>query len=195
MPPPITLRSYLESPGVLSAAELEEALSCFQVRELRKKTFLQQAGEVCSGTAFVEQGCLRAYTMNDELRENILRFATEGSWASDLDSFYSGAPSDQYVQAVEDTRIQWIGRDDFLRLLERFPFWKEVHVTKVREAYQVMIKRMNRLRQMSAEERYRRLLEERPDLVLRVPLQQMASFLDLEPQSLSRIRARVAGGR
>lgn len=192
---PITLRSYLEAPGVLGAAELDEALSCFQLRQLRKKAFLQQAGEVCAGTAFVEQGCLRAYTMNDELRENILRFATEGWWASDLDSFYSGAPSDQYVQAVEDTRIQWIAREDFLRLLDRFPFWKEVHVTKVREAYQVMIERMNRLRQMSAEERYRRLLEERPDLVLRVPLQQLASYLDLEPQSLSRIRARVAGAR
>lgn len=195
MPTTITLRSYLKAPGVLGAAELEEALACFQVREMRKKTFLQQAGEVCMGTAFVEQGCVRAYTMNGELRENILRFATEGWWASDLDSFYSGTPSDQYLQAVEDTRIQWIGREEFLRLLERYPYWKEVHVTQVREAYRMMIERMNRLRQMSAEERYRRLLEERPDLVLRVPLQQLASYLDLEPQSLSRIRARVAGSR
>jgi len=192
---PITLRSYLEAPGVLSAMELEDALSRFQVRELRKKAFLQHAGEVCSGTAFVEQGCLRAYTMSVELRENILRFATEGWWASDLDSFYSGEASDQYLQAVEDTRIQWIGREDFLRLLERHPHWKEVHVTKVREAYRFTIERMNRLRQMSAEERYRRLLEERPDLVLRIPLQQLASYLDLEPQSLSRIRARVARAR
>jgi CRP-like cAMP-binding protein len=192
--PAITLRSYLEAPGVLSPAELEEALSFFRVRELHKKTFLQEAGEVCAGTAFVEQGCLRSYTMSGELRENILRFATEGWWASDLDSFYSGEPSDQYLQAVEDTRIQWIDRADFLTLLDRHPYWKEVHMTKVREAYKVMIERMNSLRQMSAEERYRKLLEERPDLVLRVPLQQLASYLDLEPQSLSRVRARVAAG-
>ena len=191
----VTLRSYLQAPGTLREEELEEALSRFEPRMLAKKTFAQEAGEVCKGALFIEQGCLRVFTMGADLKENILRFATEGWWVSDLDSFYQGRPSDQYVQAVEDTRMQWIERDRFLALLDRHPSWKEVHVTKVREAYKAMIDCMNGLRQMSAEERYRQLLTDRPELVLRVPLQYLASYLDMEPQSLSRIRARLAAGR
>lgn len=187
-----SLRSFLQRTGWFAPFELEELLSRFEGRTVRRKEHVLHVGELCKAVLYVEQGCFRAYTTGRDLKESVLWFATEDWWLSDLDSLFNSTPAGFDIQALEDGLVQAIPRETFLDALERYPKFKEGHLRKVRASHQAMVQRLTALRLLNADERYASLLRERPELVLRVPLQHIASYLDLEPQTLSKVRARLA---
>jgi CRP-like cAMP-binding protein len=187
----ISLHRALGSTGWFTPDELATLLSRFERRPVRRKEHVLRSGELCKAVLYVEQGCFRAYTTGRDLKESVLWFATEDWWLSDLDSLFNRTPAGFDIQALEDGMVQAIAREDFLGAMERYPAFKEGHVRKVRRSQQAMLQRLNSLRLMNADERYAALLLERPELLLRVPLQHIASYLDLEPQTLSKVRARL----
>lgn len=189
--PQIQLQHALERTGWFTLNELNDLLSRFNRRPVRRKDHVLRSGELCKAVLYVEQGCFRAYTTGRDLKESVLWFATEDWWLSDLDSLFNRTPAGFDIQALEEGSVQAIAREDFLEAIERYPAFKEGHVQKVRRSHQAMLQRLTALRLLNADERYASLLRERPDLLLRVPLQHIASYLDLEPQTLSKVRARI----
>ncbi len=188
--PPQFVDLFLGSVG-LSDEEFEIVLSHFSKEYLPKKFFFLKEGQMCSRGAYLSKGCIRYYTVDGNGGEHILHFAFEGWMIGNLESLYTGSASNFNVQALEDCELLCFSKESIDLLEAQFPRYKEWHVAKQRKAHHASIKRLSEVKTLSAEERYLDLMEKHPHIFQRVPQQYIASFLDIEPQSLSRLRKRL----
>jgi CRP-like cAMP-binding protein len=184
----IKLRQQAE----FSDAELEEFLELWEVRAVRKKEHYLREGEICKATAYVNKGCLRRYSIGENNKEIILNFALEDWWTGDLESFIHKVPSHFFVQALEDSELLLLSRENFQRACDRYPKYKAFHADKMQRSYFATLKRLSVTTSGTAEEKYLLLAKEQPQLFQRVPLHYIASYLGIEPESLSRLRRRLS---
>jgi CRP-like cAMP-binding protein len=189
------LKDYLTSTNWFADTELDDILSHFVAIGIKRKEHLLHEGEICKRVAYVEKGCFRSYTTDDSLHESITYFGFEGWWLADLHSLENQTPTVYNIQAVEDSAVYAINRNDFFDLLEQYPKFKDGHIQLVRKSYAVMMNRIQEIRFKSVEERYLDLIESQPQILQRVPQQYIAAYLGIEPQSLSRLRKRIFQNR
>jgi len=175
----------------LSEEEFETVVAHFWKEYIPRKFFYLKEGQACPKFAYITKGCACNYTTDSNGREHILHFAFEDWIVGDLESFYTGCASEINIQMLEDTELLCTSKSDFDKLEAQIPKLKEWHVMKQRKAHHASIKRLSEVKTLSAEERYKNLIEKYPHIFQRVPLQYIASFLDIEPQSLSRLRKRL----
>lgn len=185
------LTQFLSKLNIFSKEEIEELCSLIIVQEVKKNVVLIEEGQICSTCYWVLKGCLRQYILADG-REKTVAFYTEEQPVNFFTSKTSGAASGSYLSAVEDTWLLGGNREEEKLLYARFPKLQqfaqlitEKEFGKMQDGYAGFITR-------SPEERYLHLLKEKPDLLQRVPLHQIASYLGITPESLSRIRKRTA---
>ncbi len=176
----------------LDESEMELFISCFSYRKLLKKDFYLRPGQVCNAKAYVNKGCTRNFVIDEKGHERILFFAFEDWWLGDFESYYSGNPGTNYVQALEDCDLLVISKDQFEALSKQIPKLQQWLTIKMIPAATASKKRLEELKTLSPEERYVALLEKQPGIFNRVPLQYIAAYLNIEPQSLSRLRSRLA---
>ncbi len=158
-------------------------------RTAKKGEILLREGEKTNNTFFVIKGCIRTYYLIDG-EEKTTAFSTELEGVTPH-CVIDKSPSRYYVSAVEDSIITVGSSDMEEEMFERFPKF-EIMCKKVSE--ELLAKRhldLDEFKILSPEQRYLSLLEKRPDLIQRVPQHQLASFLGVTPQSLSRMRARI----
>jgi CRP-like cAMP-binding protein len=186
------LRQHIEKRVRLTSEEFGRCAAFFIPRQLRKKQFLLQEGEVCRHLAFVNSGCLREYTVDHKGEEHVLQFAIRDWWISDLTSFLSGTPSTQTIDAVQDSELLLLEREARDRLLDAVPKLERFFRLLLEANRIASQKRINDSLSASAEERYLDFLKTYPTLAEQVPLNQIASYLGITPQSLSRIRKELA---
>jgi CRP-like cAMP-binding protein len=172
--------------------EYNDLLSCFHIKQIRKKEFYFRAGETCRVRAYLNRGCMRNFVVDVQGHERILFFSFEDWWVGDFESFYTGNPGTNYVQALEDCELLIISKEDFLKIESRNTKLKQWYTFKMARSASASLKRIEELRTLSAEERYLQLLKKQPDIFQRIPLQYIAAYLNIEPQSLSRMRKRLA---
>jgi len=184
--------SKLRQQAEFTDAELERFLGWWQIAQVRKKDHYLRPGQICKATAYVNKGCLRRYVVNENDKETILNFALEDWWIGDLESFFHQKPTPYYIQALEDSELLLLPREHFLLACEAFPKYKAFHEEKMQRSYFATLKRMSVATAGSAEEKYLLLVKEQPALFQRVPLHYIASYLGIEPESLSRLRRRLA---
>lgn len=158
---------------------------------LEKKEFLLRPGQVCRQLAYVNKGCLRRFVLDDHAKEVIVNFATEDWWAGDLDSLFNRTPSVYYIQALELSQLLILDKTDFDIACERIPKFKLFHDRKMQRNHYAALKRLTVAKSGTPEERYLMLMDEQPGLFQRVPLHYIASYLGIEPESLSRLRKRL----
>jgi len=161
-------------------------------KKLRKRQYLLQAGDECRWVAFVSRGCLRQYSLDDQGKEHILMFAIEGGWITDAASYHAHEPSTSNIDALEDSELLLIDRATHEKLSVMVPQWGLFFKRELENAYKDAVIRVSELVSLSAEDRYTRFLRKYPDLFQRIPLHQIASYLGVTPQSLSRIRRELA---
>ncbi len=159
---------------------------------VKKKQHCLRAGEISRATAYVVSGCLRRYIIDERGKEIIVNFAVEDWWIGDLDSFYHQKPSIYYIQALEDSELLLLAREDYVRVCEILPKYKAFHEEKVQRNYYATLTRLSLLKSGTAEEKYLSLMHELPQLFQRIPLHYIASYLGIEPESLSRLRKRLS---
>ena len=167
--------------------------SHFRREYIPRKHFLLRPGQVCTLHSYLNKGCARTYTVDDDGGEHILFFAFEDWWMGDLESIYTGQPTQLNIQAVEDCEFLCIPHTDFLAMENRFPKLKEWHEAKMFRNHYSFVSRLVEVKSLTTEERYLNLITRFPEIFQRVPLQYIASFLDIEPPSLSRLRKRLSG--
>ncbi len=172
--------------------EFSLLLSGFRYKTLSRKEYFLRAGEYCKSKAYLNKGCSRNFVMDEEGHERILFFAFEDWWLGDFESYYSSKPGTNYVQMIEDSELFIITKENFEKLELQIPKLKQWYAYKMSRSTSASIKRMEELKTLSAEDRYLNLLEKQPHIFQRVPLQYIASYLNIEPQSLSRMRNRLA---
>lgn len=176
----------------ITGQEEETIKNFLSPKKLRKKQYLLQEGDVCKTIAFVEKGALRAYSLDETGNENIIQFALEGWTISDLYSFLTGEPATYTIDALEDSELVLISKPAHEELLKTMPAYETYTRLQITGAYLAMQKRLTSVLSLSSEERYANLTSTYPDIVQRVPQHMIASYMGLKPETLSRVRKKIA---
>ena len=159
---------------------------------VKKKEYLFRQGEIARYVGFVNRGCLRYYFTDDKANEHILYFAFEEWWVGDLNSFYMNEPSPNCLQALEECELFLFNLTSFEGARKLIPAFDEFITIKHRRAYTSTQQQSFESKASTAEEKYKKLLGSSPDVFQRVPQHYIASFLGITPESLSRIRKKIA---
>jgi CRP-like cAMP-binding protein len=186
------LYSVLSAHAGFSRDEYEFYCGFLTKRIVRKKEHYLQAGGISRATAYVNSGCLRQYVIDEHAKEIIIQFALEDWWIGDLESFHYETPSQFYIQALEESELLLLSRNDFLKVCEQLPKYKAFHDEKVQRNHFATLKRLSMAKLGTPEEKYLHLIRDHPQLFQRVPLHHIAAYLSIEPESLSRLRKRLS---
>ncbi|WP_276482800.1 Crp/Fnr family transcriptional regulator [Paraflavitalea pollutisoli] len=163
--------------------------SLLKYKKVKKKTFLLQEGEVCAFEAFILKGCVRLYFIDKEGVETILYFAVEGWWVSDLISFMDQQPSNQFIETIEDCELLLLDFRSKVTLLERVPKMEKYYRILLQRSIGVLQQRFYASVSQTAEERYLAFIEKYPQVVQRVPQHQIARYLGVSPEFLSKVKS------
>lgn len=185
------LINEIKSKISLKEEDAEKVQSYWKRADLKKNDFLFQNGEVCEHDSYVVKGSLKASYVNAKTgKEEILFFAIENWWATDLDSFTKQTKSLYTIQALEDCTLLQIHFQAFNDLLREVPAM-ERYFRIILEGYIASLqRRIISLNSFSAEERYRIFVSQYPEINQRVPQYLIASYLGITPEFLSRIRTK-----
>jgi CRP-like cAMP-binding protein len=176
----------------LTNEEEEIIKSYLTPKKLRKKQYLLQAGDICKAIAFVEKGTLRAYSTDEKGNEHIIQFALEGWTIGDMYSFMTGEPALYHIDALEDSELVLISKSAQEEILARVPKYETYTRMQLTGAYMAMQKRLTSMISLSVEERYKHFISVYPDIAQRVPQHMIASYMGLKPETLSRVRKKIA---
>ena len=184
--------SYLKEKANLTDDELNQVRIVTVNRKLRKRQYLLQEGDVCHYNCFVVKGCLRNYRVSEDGNEHILRFGVENWWVSDPESYNNGTRSKNNIDALEDSELLLIEKQDFNNLLNNIPNFKDFIYNLKAKSFVASQNRIMSNISDTAEEKYSNFIKAYPDIFNRVPLHMIASYLGLSRETLSRIRNRYA---
>lgn len=159
-----------------------------------KKQFALQHGDVCQHFDFVVRGCLRLFKVDNDGAYHILQFATENYWILDLTSFHKKIPSTLNIDALEDTVVLRIMHADLIDLYIKAPKFDRIFRVLLENHFMQQQERIGQLFSSTAEERYQSFLDNYPHLLNRISQVQIAAYLGVTPEFLSRIRSRMAKG-
>ena len=176
----------------LTPEEQEQIKNYLTPKKLRKKQYLLQEEDVCKVIAFVEKGVLRAYSVDESGKEYIIQFALEGWTISDLYSFLTSEPATYNIDALEDAELVLISKTAHEELLQKMPKYETYTRLNITGAYIAMQKRLTSIISSSLEERYASFTALYPHIVQRVPQHMIASYMGLQPETLSRIRKKIS---
>lgn len=179
----------------LTVEEQEIIKGYLTPKKLRKKQYLLQEGDICKSIAFVTKGALREYTVDEKGNEHILQFALEGWVISDLYSFLTGEPATYNIDALEDSELLLITKTAEEQIIKRVPKYETFTRMQLTGAYLAMQKRVTSFISLPIEERYLYFTKLYPDIVQRVPQHMIASYMGLTPETLSRVRKKIASGK
>ena len=181
----------LRNAGHFNDDEIVEVLGYFDKRCIKRKDFILRSGEVARFRAYINKGCFRRYTIDEHGKEVIINFAFEEWWTGDLESYQKYQPSIYFVQALEDSEVFCISEENSNRLYEEVPKFRDFEGKKRESSHFATLKRLTFYQSATQEEKYLALLQKYPQLFQRVPLHYIASYLGMEPESLSRLRKRL----
>lgn len=185
------LITYIESYIELSDHEEQLITEAYQPLHLEKREVLYEQGKVCTIEAYVLQGTLRVYNIDEKGMEHVLNFALPGWWVGDLGSFYQGTPAFTNVQALEDSELLVIHPEEKEALFRQIPALERMFREVIQKHLISFQKRFLCTVSATAEERYKHLMEQVPNLEQLVPQHQIASYLGILPESLSRLKKQM----
>lgn len=178
----------------ISLTKTEEKFisSLLEYKIIKAKDFLVKQGEVSKSSAFVLNGCLRGYTIDSEGTEHVLSFAPTDWWIADMYSLLSQKPGSLNIEAMVDTEVALISKTNQEKMYEKVPklerFFRII-IEKSLVAYQ---QRLNDNLSLTAEERYLKFCKIYPQLINEIPQKQIAAYIGVTPEFLSKLRAKQA---
>lgn len=179
---------FLASLQILNEEELQNLPDLLQEKTLKKNGFLIQPGQVASEIVFIKSGILRSYYihLNGDEITNCITFA--GELMSAYSSFISQAPTEESIQALVETELLVLGKEDLEKLYEQSSRWQNVGRLLSELQYMELEKRILSLQKQNAKQRYQQLLQNHPNYLKFIPQNHLASFLGISPRHLSRLR-------
>jgi CRP-like cAMP-binding protein len=176
----------------LNSEERQEVYTHFKERNIKRRGFILQQGDVCKHFTFVVSGCFKMYVIDLAGKEHNLQFVTENDWVSDLTSFYQEIPSNVYIEAIEPSVVLQVKHDELLSLYTKYhKFDRNFRIILERKYIQLQSRTLLNI-SVTAEERYKHFIEHHPGLTRRLPNTQIASYLGITPEFLSKIRKELA---
>ncbi|MBT9187562.1 MULTISPECIES: Crp/Fnr family transcriptional regulator [Zobellia] len=185
------LLEHIEKNAQLSKTEQEVFCSFFHPKSIERKEFLLQQGQVCKFEGFVTEGCFRVFTLDKKGNENTLYFAVKDWWLMDIDSFMNQIPSDLNIEAIEDSKILLINRQDKLALYNSLPVAEKIFRIMFQKGLVSWQRRLVRNHCLTAKERYLHFIQTYPEISSKLTDKQIAGYLGIRHEFLSKIKKSV----
>ena len=182
------LVSHFDDYVALDRKEKDELSQRVKERKIKRKQFILQENDICRHYSFIAEGCFKMYGIDKSGREHNLQFAAENDWIADLGSFHSEKPSKLYIEALEPAVIIQLEKKDLLFFYVNYPKFDRNFRVMIENKFIELQNRVLQNISSTAEERYLAFLEQYPSLSNRLPGTQIASYLGVTPEFLSKIR-------
>ena len=181
---------YIQSKISLTQEEIQLTKKYFISEEIPAQTNLLKAGKVERHIYFLDTGIVKGY-QNIDGKIVVQHLVAENDFFTSLESFMTETPSLDYYETVTDCKLLKISKPDFDFLQQKTKFWA-VFVKEVTNTHlNCKLERVKDFQILTAKERYLKFMDQYPQLALNVSIENIASFLGMEPQSLSRIRKQI----
>lgn len=184
-------KEYLQQFPHYHPSSFQKALPFLSKLELLEGQHFLEYGKICKKIAFIQKGLLRLYYLNDG-REITSCFCKENTITTAYKSLTTQTSSDIGIQAIESSELVLLPYDALLKLYKEDLFWQQVGRLVIEREYFITEDHHRFVNDLDATERYLQILNTSPDLLQRVPLNYLASYLQIVPETLSRIRRRIA---
>jgi CRP-like cAMP-binding protein len=178
--------------GAVPGAELAKAHGVFQPRRVPARSLLQSAGEPVEHVSFILRGLTRMFYVSEGGVERTKGFRAEGELVCSYAAALRDAPSQQFIEALEPCELLTAHRPAFARLCAGHPAWAAVLGAMTERLFLDEERRHRALLTEDAPTRYSAFVTERPDLAARLTQRQIAAYVGVSPEALSRIRAALA---
>lgn len=181
----VFLSSYIE----MTSEEKDDLNKITIYRSFVKKEILHREGVVLKNVAFVVKGAIRFFYITEDGEEQTVEFAFENTPIGEFNKYMNPGPASGSAEALEDTDLAGVSREHFIGFLGKYPRYYSVISQLLGGALLDLEQRDKLLRIPSSRERYERLCVLRPEVIKRVPLTYIASYLRMALGTLSRVRA------
>jgi CRP-like cAMP-binding protein len=185
------LLNYISHIEPLTDEESKAIRDITVMKTYPKGTTLLKEGEISKECYFILSGLIREFHIR-EGEEITTNFYNEEQWVLSATSFISGTPANHYFTTLEETTVVVGGEEKENQLYESFPRFAEISKTIMEKGFAEQQNRLSLFLTSSPEQRYLSLMESHAHLLQRVPQYQLASYIGVKPESLSRIRKRLA---
>ncbi|WP_269223002.1 MULTISPECIES: Crp/Fnr family transcriptional regulator [Flavobacterium] len=185
------LLNYFSRIMSISKEEADAIAATMVIKKYEKGTVLLKEGQISTEAYFVLEGCVRQYFIVDA-EEKTGNFFTEEQWVISLNSFSNNLPSNHYMACSTDCILVVGNREKEEDLYRRFPKLETVSRKVMEKVFTEQQEIMSSYTTDTPEQRYVKLLNSRPELFQIIPQYQIASYIGVKPESLSRIRKRIA---
>jgi CRP-like cAMP-binding protein len=172
----------------LTKDETDFFISFLKRKRFKKKQFLVQADEVCKYDFFISKGLVKEYMTDLNGKDFILNFVEEDDWTSDYNSYFTGKPAQINIEALEDTDVIMISYADIEILMKTYPVFEKCYRIYFQQVYSQLQVRLASSLVRTVEQRYNDFIATHPQLSQRVPQHQIALYLGVSPEFLSKIR-------
>nr|WP_257023047.1 Crp/Fnr family transcriptional regulator [Winogradskyella forsetii] len=171
--------------------EKQKYLSLLTEIEVKKKSFLMQAGEVTKYEYYITKGCLKVYTLDEDGTPHISMFAVEDYWTGDMASFITKEPTRYFIKATENSELLGISRSNYDLLFQEIPKFERFYRILYQRSLINYIRRSNHGISLSAEERYIAFKKKYPTIVNRITQKDLAAYIGITPEFMSKIITKV----
>ncbi|MCA6516238.1 MAG: Crp/Fnr family transcriptional regulator [Chitinophagaceae bacterium] len=186
----VTLENIIQTIYFLPNEVLEDVLGHFQHLEYPKNYFLLKSGKTCKHLWFMTKGVARYFYINDQGKEMNTWFSLDTQIITDTTSFVKQEPTQESIQLMEDSEMYSIEYTAVQALLQKHHSFALWYIKLVELNYVTQIEdRLSDLQFLDARQRYQKLLNLYPNIANRISLGNIASYLNITQETLSRIRA------
>ncbi|WP_128546816.1 Crp/Fnr family transcriptional regulator [Larkinella soli] len=185
------LEKHLRSVLGGNTDRLEDVLIHFREGRAERNELLLQQGQVCRHVYFIGKGCLQVFGTDEAGSETTREFYFENHWVTDIFGFQHQLPSAESIRALEPSDLALISFSDFQKLVGAVPQFAAVYRQILEISYNRTVYRVNTLISLDALGRLRWLLENQPKILTRLSSKQVASYLGISPETLTRLKARL----
>jgi CRP-like cAMP-binding protein len=175
----------------LTPEESQLFLSKTETHHFKAKSILLNTGEICKYSYFVNSGILRSFNINDNIVEHVLNFACEGWWIGDMYSLISQKPGNLFIEVLEDAEVVMLSKENQEQLYTEIPKLERFFRILTENSLVANQERLMDNLSLSAEEHFSKFCKKYPTLVQKVPQKQIASYIGVTPEFLSKMKSRL----
>ncbi len=182
------LKSYINRYVKMEPYEIDLIFSSMSFKRYKRKEFLLKQDDVCEERFFIIEGLVRSFTTDENATENINLFAIDNWWITDIESFVYQIPSNNSIQAIEETTVLSLSKADLEILFTKIPKLERFFRIITEHTLVAFLRKDQIYMKKNSKERYYGLIKGIPAFAQRVPQYMIASYLDITPEYLSEIR-------
>lgn len=182
------LENYLNRYNTFSSEEIDIFYDLFTIKTFKKKDFLLKEGTICNASYFIIKGLIRSFSIDDKGNENIRHFGIENWWFTNMESFILKQPSLLYIQALEETTVLTITKENLELAYLKLPKLERVFRIITEKTLIAVERKYEFYNKLVGKTRYITFVNELKTFSQRIPQYMIASYLGITPEYLSELR-------